>query len=148
MIDKFISKIIMNKIFLNREVSRNVFISSEWTEIIANPPLEILKRFQRIYLEIECEQTENQGENIWYLEDGTVINPQVQLVDEFGNYYDLEGGNASGHYRNEDVLVASKLGFSYRLGKLPTDRKYTKIRVRNDQPFVCSKITWLNYEMK
>lgn len=130
------------------EVATNVQINSVWTEIIPQNPLKIVKRLQKIYLEIECEQNENQEENVWYLEDGTIINPQVQLIDEFGNTYDLEGGNAAVKPITSDLWKASKLGFSYRLGKLPTDRKYTKIRVRNDQTFTCSKITWLNYERK
>jgi hypothetical protein len=143
-----ITNVLLKTLNIEREISNAVQINSDWTEIIAEPPLEIFKQFQRISLYVTCLQDLNKEENVWYLEDGTVINPQVQIIDEFENIYELKGGNLSGYFKNSDTFVASKLGFSYRLRKLPTDRKYTTIRVRNDQSFLCSKITWLNYQMK
>ena len=129
-------------------VGENILITSEWTEILPKQPLEIKKRFQRISLQVVCEQNLDQEENLWLLEDGTVINPQIEIVDEFGNTFELEGGQASVTPKNSEIFVASSLGFSYKNYRVPKDRTYTKIRIRNDQKFLCTKVIWLNYEMK
>jgi hypothetical protein len=138
----------LHKMYIKYEIAADVLITSEWTEILPKLPLKIQKRLQRISLQIRCEQNLDQEEDIWFLANGTVIHPQVQIVDEFGNTYELEGGQAGGHHKSLDIFVASSLGFSYKPGGLPKDRTYTKIRVRNDQTFLCPKIIWLDYEMK
>jgi hypothetical protein len=143
-----ISNWLIKKMYDSEIVGESILITSDWTEILSQPPLEIKKRWQRISLQVLCEQDLDQEENIWFLADGTVINPQVEIVDEFGNTYELEGGQAGVIPKNSEIIVASSLGFSYKPCGLPKDRTYTKIRVRNDQTFFCPKIIWLNYEMK
>ncbi len=148
MITGKISSWLMKKMYDQEIVGENVLINSNWTEILSQQPLQIKKRFQRISLQVLCEQNLDQEENLWFLADGTAIHPQVQIVDEFGNTYELKGGQAGGHHKDLDIFVASSLGFSYKPCGLPKDRTYTKIRVRNDQTFLCPKIIWLDYEMK
>jgi hypothetical protein len=143
-----ISNWLIKKMYDSEIVGENILITSDWTEILPQQPLKIKKRFQRISMRILCEQNLDQEENIWFLEDGTVINPQVEIVDEFGNTYELEGGQAGVIPKNSEIIVASSLGFSCKSGGLPENRTYTKIRVRNNQTFLCPKIIWLNYEMK
>lgn len=148
MITDKISSWLMKKMYDQEIVGENVLINSDWTEILPQQPLEIKKRLQRISLEVTCEKHINHEDTLWSLEDGTIINPQIEIVDDFGNTFELEGGQANVTPKNSEIFIASSLGFSYKNCRIPKDRTYTKIRIRNDQTFLCPKIIWLNYEMK
>ncbi len=114
-----------------QEIALDFVINSDWQEIKPTKPMKIEKRFQRIRLEIKCQQKTDLYDWNWMLPDGTLISPEIQIVDEFGNVFQLEGGQANVHPGIEFELPIV-LVFA-RPESLPDDRVYGKIRIRNDQ---------------
>jgi len=139
----------LKKMHIRREIAKDVLISSDWTILSLKPSIKIEKRFQEIILNIEdyegnvpssvddgFEENEPDLSKV-ILQDGTVLNPQVQIMSRDGNKYDLEFG-----YRVKTV------GFKSKFGELPKDKKYIQIRIRCDRPFLCKKVIWHDYTLK
>ena len=89
--------------------------------------------------------------------DGNVVNPEVQIVDEFGEIkerpdvygliHQLHGGSygVTPVGGDSNLWRVNRAGYS---GKLPKDREYHSVLVRSDKPFRCSQIVWHNYNLK
>jgi hypothetical protein len=124
---------------VNRVIGENVAISHEWLEITPAVPLRPSKQNQYITLDIEgAKRSVNSDGSTGYeikdwskveLLDGTLITPEIQLVDEYGESYSLRASMDD---------YAGK-GFTARL---PSDRVYRVVRIRSDKPMNCKKIIW------
>src|SRR5258705_194650 len=69
------------------------------------------------------------------LPDGSISTPEVQLVDEYGNTFNLDQPSMfspTSHF--------TQRGFSLR--DLPQDRVYRAVRIRSDKPIQYSRIMW------
>jgi hypothetical protein len=122
----------------DREIVRNLQISTEWSELTAEPPLRPTKQVQYLIITIDgykrsVEDTRNQIP----LPDGTTTNPDVILVDENGKTYRLHGS----------LLVSSGVGYTADSSFL-RDKSFTKVRIRSDKPFRASTIYWENVNLK
>ncbi|HKQ54028.1 MAG TPA: hypothetical protein VJT74_16750 [Pyrinomonadaceae bacterium] len=69
------------------------------------------------------------------LKDGTIVKPEVQLVDQYGNVFDAGVQMAASPSDNNGSIT----GY---VPRLPRDRLYTKVRVRSDKPLKVSRIFW------
>ena len=126
-------------------VAENVQITSEWLEIKAETPLKITKRVQNIELLIEGYEhdiNKNDFGNI-QLKDGTFVNPEVQIVDENGKTYQLKYSQRSG-----DLIGFSLNEKIHGTHSFPKEVTYKSIRIRSDNPFLCKKIIWHDYDVK
>lgn len=126
-------------------IATNISVTSQWVEIIPESPMKVNKQMiQRLFLIIDGYEFDESNDN-WQLKisDGTIVEPEIQILDEYGKVYDLHNGtrigNLVGFYpkRNGD-----------RFNGFPADRTYTKIRIRSNEPFLCSKIIWSNKRLK
>ena len=142
-----IGKYLINKNRIRRKIAADILISSEQIEIEVHPPMKIKKNFQAILLEIEgCWQSLIDKKSGLRLANGMIINPQVEITDEFGNKYTLKSGMSFGEPDdNCEKFLISEIGFR---GKLPEDRNYTMIRIVSDSPFLCNTVSWYDYNMK
>lgn len=143
-------KYVGGKRFKRQEIAKNVRTTPDWTEFLIEPPVKIKKQVQHISLGIKCHHNVNQEDFFSCLADGTIINPEIQIIDEFENTYKLEGriAEVSHHKDDTDIFVAHSLGFSSYPDKLPSDKRYTKIKSRNEQPFTCPSINWVDFDLK
>jgi|ERR1041384_1906468 hypothetical protein len=129
---------------VDREIGSNLSISSDWIEITPEPPLKARNLTQTVILYIEGYKRDiaDTRQQI-IMPNGTVLNPEVQVIDEYGNVYPLKVGqwlsNGVGFTRDFDAGSSSKF---------PQDRTYTKVRIRSDRPFRISKVFWECYEPK
>ena len=125
----------------DRLLAKNVRVSEEWTEIRLDPPLTPSHRSQSIKLNIaNFERDTNSNSFAIKLPDGSVIAPEIQLSDEEGNNVQMRHSGFSRKYYEAVVFRPTT--------KLPTDRPYTKLRIRSDIAFTCDEISWLDYDPK
>jgi hypothetical protein len=129
---------------IDREIASNLPISSDWVEINLRPPLEAGNLTQTVILYIEGYKRDiaDTRQQI-IMPDGTILIPEAQVIDEYGNVYPLKIGqwlsNGVGFTRDFDAGSNSKF---------PQDRAYPKVRIRSDRPFKISKVFWECYEPK
>ena len=126
--------------YLDREVAGSVTTSSEWVEITPKEPLRSQRQIQQIILYLK--KPIKKDENSWkiVLADGSVVMPEVQLVDQHGNKFDL--------LDPQFIDPAALPGYIVRgfgIQDLPKGRVYTKVRIRSDKPFQISKVVWRCY---
>lgn len=134
-----ISSVIYDLHDVNRVIGENVAVSHEWLELTPPFPLRPWKQNQYITLDVEgAKRSVNPDGSSGYeikdwskieLLDGTLITPEIQLVDEYGESFSLR-------HSMDDYLGE---GFST---SLPSDRVYRTVRIRSDKPMNCKKIIW------
>ncbi len=129
---------------INQIVATGLPVTSEWTEISPALPMKVEKQIQRLFLIIDDYRFDDLDDH-WQLRlsNGIIIKPEIQILDEFGKVYDLQDG----------TRVGNSIGFSPKrkntgFNTFPADRTYTKIRIRSDEPFQCSKMIWSNKNLK
>ncbi len=112
---------------VERVIAEDIVITSQWSEIKLNRPLPVSQQTPFIFLDLNDVE----------LPDAAVVAPEIQLVDEHGNAYDLQAGKmtSSGH----GVVIP------FDLKKDPgsaNDRTYRAVRIRSNTRLQCNKITW------
>ena len=133
--------------FFCQEIAKNIEISSEWLKFSLEPPIKVRKThpciqvfiegYEMHYLNYLTKTNKFKDTAFFYkpiLPDGTIINPKVQLIDEYEKTHDLE-------FMWYDYCV----GFTK---ELPRDRKYTELKVYSDVPFKSYLIRWFDWESK
>ena len=121
--------------FDDREIKGPITLSSEWIEITPDKPLKPEREYQQIVLSLsEPFLGDFEAKGVRLL-DGSIITPQVQLVDQNGDTFDLKYGGFRGrmniYYSNFD--------------QLPKDREYRTVRIRSEKPINCKRILWSCY---
>ena len=113
-----------------RELAQDVLISSDWLEISPRPNLKARHHVQYVYLAIEGYDPDRFAPlGPITLPDGTELNPEVQVLDDYGQVYSLKGLSR----------IGSLVGFG---ASFPQERFYTAVRIRGDKSFRCSKVYW------
>lgn len=138
---------------VEQQIIGEVVITTEWLEIHPDPPLKVSRNEQRIDIHVEdtfTPYTPNDGSwgETWGMRfsDGAIIIPEVQLVDENGNVYELE----SPSFVHKDARRGDASGgMAFRASlrpptglDLPQDRVYRTVRIRCDRSLRCSRIVW------
>jgi len=143
------SYVLQLPMYVDREIGSKVQVGPDWVEIRPNSPMKIYRMFQSVELSVEGSYTRTSGKG-WFLPDGTQLSPQVQITDDEGNWYDLEGGSYGVTSRGygTDVIDAHLAGFKIQGSRLPPDRTFRAIRMRSDVPFTCRAVIWRNYNLK
>jgi len=84
----------------------------------------------------------NKGQGI-LMPDGEVVNPEIQVVDQYGNIFNLV-------YRGARRGLWPAFGLPYP-NEWPRDRKYRTVRIRSPKPIKCKAVYWFcesNRDMK
>ena len=124
------------------ELSGPVTIGDQWVELRPQSPLKAEKTFQWVQLVLEPPFKEdfdeqgkgpNKGKGI-LMPDGEVINPEIEVIDQYGNAFNLVYGGGSGiELPNYDLQYPNKL---------PSDREYKSVRLRSSRPIKCKAVNW------
>src|SRR5947209_6933963 len=115
--------------FLDREIKGPVTISLDWLEITPDKPLKPERDVQEIMLSLEPPFIGDFEAKKIRLPDGSLVFPEVQLIDQNGNTFNLRWGGFRGHMNIE---------FS-NFDELPKDRGYRTVRIRSEKPISCKK---------
>jgi hypothetical protein len=122
-------------------LARNLRVSQEWIEITVSPPLSPRYRSQSIKLKLDNFSWDSNSNSFAIrLPDGSVITPEIEIYDEDGNKFELQHSGFSSKYYDAVVFRPP--------AKLPTDRKYTRLRIRSAVAFACDEISWCTKHMK
>lgn len=121
-----------------REVASNVNISTDWLELAPQPRLKVTKHVQSLIVLVDGYRRGNDDtRNQIPLPDGTLVNPEVEILDDSGKVYRLHPSR----------LVSAGVGYTAD-HSFPRDKSFVKIRIRSDKPFQASKILWENMNLK
>lgn len=124
------------------QISGPASLGEEWAEFRPAAPLKAEKNFQWVVLELEPPfkydlkregDGPKKGQGI-LMPDGDVINPEIELIDQYGNVFRFVWAGAKGDAPVYDLPYPDKL---------PRDREYTAIRIRSPRPVKCKAIYWL-----
>src|SRR2546423_1448719 len=123
------------------KLSGPMTIGNEWVELHPESPLKAENDLQMVLLDLEAPFKDdlykegkgaNKGAGI-LTPDGEVINPEIEVVDQYGNKFNLVYAGA-----REDA-PAYDLPYP---NKWPRDREYKTIRIRSPRPVKCKAIYW------
>jgi hypothetical protein len=130
------------------KVSGPVTLNESWIELQPQPPLKVDKDSQMILLDLESPfkydfykegREPNAGSGI-LMPDGEVINPEIEVIDQYGNRFNLVWSGA-----RETFKPIYNLPYS---DKWPQDREYKIVRIRSPRPIKCKAIYWFSESNK
>ena len=117
-----------------------VTLGDQWVELRPESALKADKTFQWILLDLEApfkDDMHSEGKGVLsgkgiLMPDGDVINPKVEVIDQYGNTFEFtykgsRGGPIYGYTPSNE---------------LPRDREYKMIRIRSPRPIKCKAIYW------
>jgi hypothetical protein len=123
------------------KISGPVTIGAEWIELYPKEPLKAEKDLQMVFLDLEPPlkgdlykegKEPNKGKGI-LMPDGEVINPEIEVLDQYGNGFKLVYSGGIGFKPTYNLLYP---------GTWPLDREYKAIRIRSPRPIMCKAISW------
>lgn len=131
-------------------ISGPITIGSEWIEIIPPEPLRPIVNYQWISLGFYGENKgdftdQNQKDTALILQDGRKNRIEAFLFDDKGESYELQiVGRGGGIILRRKGEVREENGrFYYSSVNFPTDRVYTKLKIKSEIPLACDKIEWI-----
>lgn len=122
-------------------------VSSEWTDITPARPMKAERAENAVMFDFASALNERdviteRDVSKWGIRtaDGSVVMPEVELVDEKGNVYPLRVSN----------FGTKGVGFHMvdpetHLENLPRDRTYRTVRIRCSRPISFSRVYWSSY---
>ena len=116
---------------IDQTISRDATLTSEWTEITPLKPLKPEREQQEIILYLAepfSGDFEAKGVRV---PDGSIVHPEVQLVDASGHIYNLEYYGFRGHELIRFTLKDQLKGKEFRT-----------VRIRSEKPIHCKEIIW------
>ena len=131
-------------------ISGPVTIDSNWVEIIPPEPLRVVAHDPWItlgYLEYSNNGfSDRETEDSLNLADGRKTKIEGFLFDDKGESYELQlFGVGSGIQIGRKMKIEIVNGKSKNIVlNFPSDRTYTKLRIRSEIPLACDKIEWIN----
>lgn len=120
--------------FLDRTIKEDTTLTPGWAELTLETPLKPERDVQAVMLHLEEPYEADLELNGVRMPDGSLVKPEVQLVDTAGNTYSLK------YYG----LFGRKL-IIFTLRDQLIGREYRTVRVRSDKPIRCKKIFWRCY---
>lgn len=134
---------------ITHPIAQEVQVTNEWQRVEFKSPLKIKKQVQKISLKIEGYESkiDDSSFNTIELSDGTILNPEVFLIDENNKKYQFKDSSRTYKYSTTDSAEFSFEQKSNNFDSLPKDVKYKAIMIKSDKPFKCD-ITWIDNDLK
>jgi len=124
---------ITNRAF-DQTIATDLNVSSEWIEIEAQPLLQKRRSVAELTLELPNYRTDRHGPCEIKLSDGRIVRPEIQVIDIDGNAFDLTQLGFNFTPDHDLVVFTPKGGFP--------DTKYSRVRIRSDEPFIIERMAW------
>jgi len=141
----FIASVWLITSWNDKTLAKNLAVTSEWAEINIQPPVKPVNRFQAIYLRPVNFKVDREAKNFDIkLSDGKVVEPEIEIYDEFGNVFQLHKSGFAMSWKDDVEFTPGNNTYT----ELPTNRTYTRIRIRSDLPFGYERIKWIDYNPK
>ena len=130
------------------KLSGPVEITDQWIELQAKPYLKADKDSEKVVLELELPykadfykegKGPNAGKGI-LMPDGEVVNPEIQVIDQHGNIFNLvNNGSRRTFWPAYDLPYPNEW---------PRDREYKAVRIRSSRRIKCKAIYWFSESSK
>ena len=117
--------------FIDRTIKDKTTLTPEWMQITLDKPLKPERDVQVIMLYLEEPYVGDFEAKAVRLPDGTLVQPEVQLLDTAGKTYALK---YYGFFGRQLIL--------FTLSDQLMGRDYSTVRVRSDKPIRCKEIVW------
>jgi len=127
--------------YLDLEIKGPTTLSNDWQEIVPQKPLRPERLVQQVVIYVEKPVTKDRDSWELVMPDGSRVTPEVQLIDDHGNVYDLLVPSAATYPNSTEAF---QRGFGNR--DLPRDRVYPRVRIRSAMPVPVLKIVWRCYD--
>src|SRR5690349_12961754 len=116
------------------EVSGSVTIGDEWVTLSPGETLRVEKNYEWVLLKLDApfKNADPTVGNGILMPDGEVINPEIQLTDQYGKTVSFVYRGA----RGDDSPI---YGYPYP-NELPRDAEYKTVRIRSPRPIRCKAI--------
>ncbi len=133
------------------KLSDPITINDQWIELKPEASLKADKDSQMVVLDLEPPlkydfykegKEPNAGKGI-LMPDGEVINPEIEVIDQYGNSFKLI-------WRGARKTFSPIYSLPYP-NKFPRDREYTTVKIHSARPIKCKAIYWFcesNQDMK
>ena len=138
----------------HQPISSAVTIGSEWVEIVPPTPLKPFGSEQWVNLGYTEYSKSGYSDGVegttLNLADGRKTRIEAFLYDDKGENYELQiGGVGGGVVLSRKMLVINTNGKpDYKALDFPTDRTYTKLRIRSEIPLKVNQIEWVGHNPK
>jgi hypothetical protein len=123
--------------FLDRTIRDDTTLTPERIEITLETPLKPERDIQAVMLYLADPYEADLKTDGVRLPDGSLVKPEVQLVDTAGNTYSLKYYGLFGRQLVMFTLRDQLMG-----------REYRTVRIRSDKPIHSKKIFWRCYYTK
>ena len=123
--------------FLDRTIKGDTTLTQEWMEIAPETPLKPERDVQAVMLYLAKPYEADLEMKGVRIPDGSLVKPEVQLVDTAGKTYSL---NYYGLFGRQLVI--------FTLRDQLMGREYRTVRIRSDKPIHCKQIFWRLYYTK
>lgn len=125
--------------YLDQEIAGPTIIPSEWQKLVPKKPLRVERQIQMIVMDLDKSiKMESAGWGV-VLPDGSVVEPEVELISDDGKTYELSHRSFSW----DPSTATTRAEFS--LSDLPKDKAYREVRIRSDKTISVSRIYWRCY---
>ncbi|MDT5123142.1 MAG: hypothetical protein QOC96_2624 [Acidobacteriota bacterium] len=135
------------------KISGPVTLDETWIELHPETYLKADNDLQEVGLELEQPFNDdffskgkgpNKGKGI-LMPDGDVINPEIEVVDQDGNVFDLVygGGHIPGNGKGGTIIYNPPYPQEF-----PRDREYKTVRIRSPRPIKCKAVYWVSESVK
>src|SRR6185369_6212076 len=117
--------------FLDRTIKGDTTLTQEWMEFTPETPLKPERDVQAVMLYLAKPYEADLEMKGVRIPDGSLVKPEVQLVDTAGKTYSL---NYYGLFGRQLVI--------FTLRDQLMGREYRTVRIRSDKPIHCKQIFW------
>jgi hypothetical protein len=127
------------------KLSDAITIGNDWIELQPKASVKADWDLQYVVLDLEPPFTDdsykvgsgpNKGLGI-LMPDGEVINPEIEVVDQYGNHFSFVYAGSTGAFRNPDTKYAYS-----KVDEFPRDREYKTVRIRSRRPIKVRAVYW------
>lgn len=125
---------------LDLEIHGPVSLGNEWLEVVPQRALKCERYSTEVVIWFATEYTTcGCCPGGIKFPDGSIVSPQVQLVSEDNEVFELREAGLS-----DTGMAFSRHGADDR-PNLPRNKSFVKVRIRSDKPIECRQIVWRNY---
>ncbi|GEM_PF-6935551 len=125
--------------YITQTLAKDIEVTSEKREITFEKPLKAKKQIQEIALSIDGYKPDMEDPDMTIkLDDGTIIEPKIELIDENNNAHQLKSSGQT--FKGKEVLVCVR-----EENKSAVNTTYKAIRISCNKPFRCSDY-WQDYD--
>ena len=124
-------------------IAHELRVTEDWSEFSTKKPAIPPGSMQHIFLMVPGYEFEGFDARFKItLPDGTIVEPQIQVIDEGGIVFDAEDGHRSGKV----------IGFTVRPTVdgywISSDSQNVRVRIRSEKPFECAVMGWRTKHLK